>query len=103
MSLSHFSCDSTLSTESPITFTLRLSNSGDLGYVAKLGGAHRREILRVTEQHAPRIAQPIVELVSPWVVAAVKSGAVIARRTDMLLLEFWVSQARYQYLTILVE
>ena len=34
----------------------------DLGDVAKLGGAHRGEVLRVAEQYAPRIAEPVVKL-----------------------------------------
>ena len=42
--------------------TLRLSNSGlILRHVAELGGADRREILRVREQHRPRVADPFVE------------------------------------------
>src|SRR5262249_18054724 len=31
------------------------------GHVAELGGAHRREVLRMREQHAPAIADPLVE------------------------------------------
>src|SRR5262249_9639173 len=38
-------------------FKLRL----DLGHVAKFSGAHRREVLRVGEQHGPGIADPVVE------------------------------------------
>jgi hypothetical protein len=33
----------------------------DLGHVAELGGADRREVLRVAEQHTPRVAEPLVE------------------------------------------
>ena len=33
----------------------------DLGHVTEFGGADRREVLRVREQHHPRIADPIVE------------------------------------------
>ena len=34
----------------------------DLRHVAELGGAHRREVLGVREQHAPAVAQVVVEL-----------------------------------------
>ena len=34
----------------------------DLGHVAELGRADRREVLRVREQHAPGIADPVVKL-----------------------------------------
>jgi hypothetical protein len=33
----------------------------DLGHVAELGGAHRREILGVREQHSPGVADPVVK------------------------------------------
>ena len=33
----------------------------DLGHVAELGRADRREVLRVREQHGPRVADPVVE------------------------------------------
>src|SRR6516225_4399694 len=33
----------------------------DLGHVTKFGGAYRREILRMGEQHGPGIADPVVE------------------------------------------
>ena len=33
----------------------------DLGHVAELGGADRREILGVREQHRPLVADPVVE------------------------------------------
>src|SRR5262245_58867506 len=33
----------------------------DLGHVAELGGAHRREVLRMREQHGPGAADPVVE------------------------------------------
>ena len=34
----------------------------DFGHVAEFGGADRREVLRVREQHHPRIANPVVEV-----------------------------------------
>ena len=34
----------------------------DLRHVAELGRAHRREVLRVREQHAPAVAEVLVEL-----------------------------------------
>ena len=34
----------------------------ELGHVAELGRAHRREVLRVREQDRPRVADPVVEL-----------------------------------------
>ena len=34
----------------------------ELGDVAELGGADRREVLRVGEQHAPAVAEPLVEV-----------------------------------------
>ena len=34
----------------------------DLGHVAQFGGAHRREVLGVAEQHAPAVAEPVVEI-----------------------------------------
>src|SRR5262245_26386543 len=33
----------------------------DLGHITELGGAHRREVLRVREQHRPLVADPIVK------------------------------------------
>ncbi len=33
----------------------------DPGDLAELGGAHRREVLRMGEQHAPGVAEPFVE------------------------------------------
>ena len=33
----------------------------ELGHVAELGRADRREIFRVREQHRPRVADPLVE------------------------------------------
>ena len=33
----------------------------ELRHVAELGGAHGREVLRMREQHRPRIADPVVE------------------------------------------
>src|SRR5262245_55261521 len=38
----------------------------DLGHVAKLGRAHRREILRMRKQDTPRVAYPGVELDWPF-------------------------------------
>src|SRR5205823_14249385 len=37
----------------------------ELGHVAELGGAHRREVLGMREQHAPAVAQPLVEVDLP--------------------------------------
>ena len=34
----------------------------DLGHVAELGGADRGEVLGVGEQHAPAVAEPLVEV-----------------------------------------
>ena len=34
----------------------------DLGHVSELGRADRREVLGVAEEHAPRVAQPLVEV-----------------------------------------
>ena len=45
-----------------MTFTLRLSNSGlQLGDAAELGRADRREVLGVREEHAPAVAEVVVE------------------------------------------
>jgi len=33
----------------------------DLGDIAELGGAHRREVLGMAEQHSPRLTEPIVK------------------------------------------
>src|SRR5262249_37324049 len=33
----------------------------DLGHLAELGGAHRREVLGVREKHGPRVADPVVK------------------------------------------
>ena len=38
----------------------------DLGEVAKLGGAHRREVLRMREQDRPLVADPVVEVDRPF-------------------------------------
>jgi hypothetical protein len=42
-------------------FELRL----DVRHVAELGRAHRREVLRVREEHHPRVADPVVEVDRP--------------------------------------
>ena len=34
----------------------------ELGHGAQFGGADRGEVLRVAEQHAPRVAEPVVKL-----------------------------------------
>ena len=55
-------CASTGSTLRPMTLTSRLSNSGlSLRDVAELGGADRREVLGMREQHAPGIAEPLMK------------------------------------------
>jgi hypothetical protein len=33
----------------------------ELGHIAELGGTHRGEILRVREQHCPRVADPVMK------------------------------------------
>ena len=38
----------------------------DLGHVAEFGRADRREVLRVREEHAPGIADPVVEADAPF-------------------------------------
>jgi len=47
----------------------------DARHRAELGGAHRRVVLRVREEHPPRVAQPLVETDAALVVTASKSGA----------------------------
>ena len=50
------------STEMPRILAPRLANSGAMpGHVAELGGADRREVLRVAEQDRPSVADPLVE------------------------------------------
>ena len=53
------------------------------GHVAQLGGADRREVLGVREQHAPRLAEPFVKADRPSVVSASKSGAMPPICSDM--------------------
>jgi hypothetical protein len=38
-----------------------------LGHVAELGGADRREILGVREEDRPAVAEPFMEIDLPWV------------------------------------
>ena len=52
-----------------VEFRLQLCES------AELGGAHRREVLRVREQERPAVADPVVELDFSLGGSASKSGA----------------------------
>src|SRR5215472_18735128 len=56
----------------------------DPGHVAELGGAHRREVLRMGEQGRPAVADPLVELDGPLrgVRGEVRSLAVDPQRHD---------------------
>ena len=66
---------STGSTDRPMTLALRLLELGlELGEIAEFGGAHRREVLGVGEQHAPAVAEPFVEADRPLVESAFEVG-----------------------------
>ena len=63
MSSAHLACRSIGSTRDADDLDVALVELGlDLGHVAELGGANRREVLGVREQHGPGVPDPVVEL-----------------------------------------